>query len=185
MTRDETKKILMILDASYPNFKTDDIVTQVDAWNLILGDFDYKDIEMAVKTYIVTSGSAFAPSVSEIIAMVRKPSELTQMDEVTAWRLVRKAIGRGIYYSREEYEKLPEEVQQAVGDPEQIRQWAMLESSEIDTVIQSNFKRRFETMQKRRLEIEAMPAEMQELIKQNTKTLEDYRDGAHRLPGAL
>lgn len=185
MTKDETAKILATISALYPNFKVDNKAVAINAWHLILEDHEYADISKAIKLYANTVDDQFAPSVNKLIALTRKPAELTQMNEVTAWRLVRKAIGRGIYYSREEYEKLPEEVQQAVGDPEQIRQWAMLESSEIDTVIQSNFKRRFETMQKRRLEIEAMPAEMQELIKQNTKTLEDYRNGAHRLPGAL
>ena len=185
MTREETAKLLAAISALYPNFKVENRSFVIDAWFSMLEDFEYSAISEALKVYTRTVDDQFAPSVNKLIALTRKPSELTQMNEVTAWRLVRKAIGRGIYYSREEYEKLPEEVQQAVGDPEQIRQWAMLESSEIDTVIQSNFKRRFETMQKRRLEIEAMPAEMQELIKQNTKTLEDYRNGAHRLPGAL
>lgn len=164
MNRDETKKILMVISATYPNFKIEDKTQAIDAWNIMLSDYSYNDIAVALKTYITTSGSAFAPSISELIAMTRKPAELTQMDEVTAWGQVRRAIKRGLYYSVEEFNKLDSEVQNAVGRPEQLREWAMLPSDEIETVIQSNFRRRFETMQKRAREMAAMPAEVLALI---------------------
>lgn len=164
MNREETKKILMVIDATYPNFKIENKQQTLDAWYFMLSDYDYNEIALALKTYITTSGSAFAPSVSELIAMTRKPAELSQMDEVTAWGQVRRAIKRGTYYSVEEFYKLDSEVQKVVGRPEQLREWAMLTSEEIETVIQSNFRRRFETMQKRARELEAMPAEVLALI---------------------
>ena len=165
MTRDETKKILAVIAVTYPNFKAEDKTMVVNAWHMFLEDYDYKTVEAALKMYVTSSGSAFAPSVSELIAMVRKPRQLAAMEEVTAWRMVRSAIRRSLYYSHEEFDKFPKEVQEAVGDPGQLREWAMLESSEIDTVIQSNFKRRFESMQKRRTEIDAMPEEIKALIR--------------------
>lgn len=164
MNRDETKKILMIISATYPNFKIGDKTQAIDAWNFMLSDYSYNDIAVALKTYIATSGSAFAPSVSELIAMTRKPAELTAIDEVTAWGQVRAAIRKGLYYSREEFEKLDPDVQRAVGTPDQLREWAQLSSNEIETVIQSNFRRRFETMQKRAQEVAAMPAEVRQLL---------------------
>lgn len=164
MNREETKKILMVIDATYPNFKIENKQQTLDAWCFMLSDYDYNEIALGLKTYITTSGSAFAPSVSELIGMTRKPAELMQMDEVTAWGQVRRAIKRGLYYSVEEFNKLDSEVQKVVGSPEQLREWAMLPSDEIETVIQSNFRRRFETMQKRALELAAMPAEVLALI---------------------
>lgn len=164
MNRDETKKILMVISATYPNFKIGDKTQAIDAWHFMLSDYSYNDIAVALKTYIATSGSAFAPSVSELIAMTRKPAELTAIDEVTAWGQVRSAIRKGLYYSREEFEKLDPDVQRAVGTPDQLREWAQLSSNEIETVIQSNFRRRFETMQKRAQEVEAMPAEVRQLL---------------------
>ena len=174
MTREETKKILTIIAMTYSNFEVKDKAKVIDAWHLFLSDYDYAAVEVALKTYVSTSGSAFAPSVSELIGMLRKPAELTQMEEVEAWRMVRNAIRRGLYYSKEEFEKFPPEVQEAVGESGQLREWAMLESSEIDTVIQSNFKRRFETMQKRRQEINSMPEEVRAFIEEK---------GAKRLNG--
>ena len=171
MTRDETKQILMILETSYANFHVENKTQTVDVWHMLLKDFTYKDIQLALVTYIQTSGSAFAPSVAELIAMTRKPVELAQMDEVTAWTQVRKAIKRGLYYSEEEFNKLSPEVQKAVGAPAQIREWAQLPSDEIETVIQSNFRRRFDTMQKRDLEIQALPTEVRQAIEKKMDNL--------------
>lgn len=181
MTRDETKKIIMIMDAAYPNFKIEDAVGMVNTWHFFLNDYGYKAIESALKMYIATSSSGFAPSVSELIGMTRKPAELTDMEEVTAWRMVRNAIRKSLYYSKEEFAKFPPEVQEVVGDPGQLREWAMLESSEIDTVIQSNFKKRFETMQNRRREVDAMPEEIKELIRANNQNVSAIRERAERL----
>ncbi len=164
MNREETKKILMVIDATYPNFKIENKQQTLDAWHFMLSDYDYNEIALGLKTYITTSGSAFAPSVSELIGMTRKPAELTAIDEVTAWGQVRAAIRKGLYYSRDEFEKLDPDVQRAVGTPDQLREWAQLSSNEIETVIQSNFRRRFETMQKRAQEVEAMPAEVRQLL---------------------
>ncbi len=171
MTRDETKQILMILETSYANFHVDNKTQTVDVWHMLLKDFTYNDIQLALVTYIQTSGSAFAPSVAELIAMTRKPAELTQMDEATAWAQVRKAISRGNYYSVEEFEKLSPEAQNVVKTPEQIRRWASMPSNEIDTVVRSNFRRSFETQQKRDLEIKAMPTEVREAIEKKMKNL--------------
>lgn len=171
MTKDETRKILLIIDATYSNFKVDNPDFTVDAWHFLLEDYSYEQISIALKTFINTSGSAFAPSVAELIAMTRKPVELTQMDEVTAWTQVRKAIKRGLYYSEEEFNKLSPEVQKAVGAPAQIREWAQLPSDEIETVIQSNFRRRFDTMQKRELEIQALPTEVRQAIEKKMDNL--------------
>lgn len=181
MTREEVKKILMVMDATYTNFKIENKQQTLDAWYFILADYDYNEIALALKSYIAASNSAFAPSVSELIGMTRKPAELTGMEEVTAWRMVRNAIRKSLYYSKEEFAKFPPEVQEVVGDPGQLREWAMLESSEIDTVIQSNFKKRFETMQKRRREVDAMPEEIKELIRANNQNVSAIRERAERL----
>lgn len=164
MTREEVKQILMIMETSYANFKVENKTQTVDVWTMLLADYPFEQMKLALLTYIQTSGSAFAPSISELIAMTRKPVELTQMDEVTAWRQVRKGISRGIYYAQEEFDKMAPEVQRAVGEPSQLSEWAKMPSDVIDSVVQSNFKKRFETMQKRQAEIDSMPAEIRTMI---------------------
>ena len=68
------------------------------------------------------------------------------------------------YHFQEEYDKLSETAKKMVGDPQQLREWAMLPSEDIDTVVQSNFKSRFNAMQKRQAELQAMPTEIRNLI---------------------
>lgn len=164
MTRDECKKILIILDASYPNLKIEDMTSTIDSWFIFLQDYDYKTIEAGLKIFISTSGSSFAPSVSELIAYSRKPKELQETDAATAWVQVRNAIRRGIYYSHEDFEKFPDDVKKVVGSPSQIYTWAQMESKEIDTVIWSNFKKSYDTIQNRRREFSALPNEVKALI---------------------
>ena len=154
----------MIIDASYPNFNTQDLTSTINAWYLFLKDYDYKIIEAGLKVFIMTSGSAFAPSVSELIAASRKPQELLEADAATAWAQVRKAISRGIYHSVEDFEAFPEIVKKVVGSPSQINTWAQMESREIDTVVASNFRRSYETVQDRNREISAIPKDVLNII---------------------
>ena len=164
MTREECKKLIMICEATYPNFKYDNPQELLNAWSMMLEEFDGNEILLALKTFIHTSGSAFAPSISQLIAMTRKPKELAVVQEVDVWREVRPAIRNGLYHFEEEYKKLSPMAQKMVGDPSQLREWAMLPSEDIDTVVQSNFKKRYETMMKRETELAAMPKEVREMI---------------------
>lgn len=52
MTREETKKIIMVMAASYPNYKPLDISMTVDAWQMMLEEYSYNEIALALKAYI-------------------------------------------------------------------------------------------------------------------------------------
>lgn len=167
MTRDECKKLLMIIDATYPSFKVENATETLNMWHSFLEDYSYEQIMQGLKIYVATSGSDFAPSISKLISMSRKPQELAQTDEGAIWREIRPCIRRGIYHAEEDFEKLSPMAKKVVGQPSQLREWAMLESEVIDSVIQSNMKNRIKDIQKRDLEISAMPIEIQTMI-QNT-----------------
>ena len=164
MTRDEVKKIIAIIAATYPNFQSDDPTFTVDAWYLFLEDYSYEDISMALKIYVSTANSAFPPSASQLIGQINKVRSLKTAQEVDVWREVRPAIRNSSYHAEEEFKKLSPLAQKMVGDPGQLREWASLPSEDIDTVVQSNFKKRYEVMVKREAEISAMPKEVRELI---------------------
>lgn len=171
MTRDEVKKIIAVIAATYPNFQSDDPTFTVDSWHFFLSDHSYEEISMALKAFVNTANSAFAPSVSQLIGQLNKIKALNTAQEVDVWREVRPAIRNGLYHFDEEYAKLSETAKKMVGDPQQLREWAMLPSEEIDTVIQSNFKNRFKAMQTRQAEINAMPTEIRQMIESNVKQI--------------
>lgn len=155
MTRDETIKILMVVQAAYPNYKPQDKTVAVNVWTEMLADIPYEQVSTAVKAYIQSDKSGFAPSIGDIREKVHNIfAEEDELNETAAWSLVLKAIRRSTYYSDEEFAKLPEVVQRAVSSPRQLREWATLE--DVDgktlTVIQSNFQRTFRTEQQRERE---------------------------------
>lgn len=67
MTRDEAKKIIMLLSATYPNFKPLDLTSTVDAWAMLLGDCDYNQAAEALADYIKSDTSGFAPSIGQLL----------------------------------------------------------------------------------------------------------------------
>jgi len=151
MTRDECKKILMIIDATFPNFKVNNASETLDAWYFMLKDFDYTAIANGLRVFVATSGSAFAPSVSELIESAREPAMLNENDAVSAWNQVRKAIKDSYYHAEEHFAEFDETTKQVVGNPSQLRSWGQMESTEVDSVVWSNFKRSYEIVQTRNM----------------------------------
>lgn len=149
MTKQETAQLLAIISATYPNFKVENKTQTIDAWHWSLEEYPFNAIQMAYKVYIKTDKSGFAPSVNQLITNLQKPAELNSLSEGEAWALVKKAIQNGNYGAEEEYNKLPEIVQKAVGSPNMIRQWAMSDTAEVNTVIASNFQRTYKSVVQR------------------------------------
>lgn len=163
MTREEAKKIIMIIASTYPTFKPNNMSMVVDSWHYFLADYDYNDIAIALKGYVTTSGSAFAPSAAQLIAMTGKKYEHEQLSALKAWELVNKAIRNSGYHAQEEFDKLPPLIQKCVS-PSQLHSWAMGDDKTIDTVVASNFMRVYDAEAKRDIETKMMPVEMKKLL---------------------
>lgn len=172
MTREETKQVLMIIQATYPNYKPPDRTVAVNAWNMALEEYPYKVVEIALKTYIKTDTSGFAPSPGQIIEKIHIADDYTGLSEMEAWTLVSKALRNGIYGADVEFEKLPRAVQKAVVSPDNLRSWAMADTDSVETVIQSNFLRTYRATKKQDAELKKLPGEVQMLIAQTIKEIE-------------
>ena len=149
---------------SYPNYKPNDISETVDVWNMMLSDYDYNLVAMALKAYILSDTSGFAPSIGQLVAKIQTISQPQELDGMAAWGLVSKALRNGTYGAVEEFNKLPPLVKQAVGMPDNLKNWATSDYQTIETVIQSNFLRTYETVVKRANEINRMPDDIKSLI---------------------
>lgn len=145
MTRDETINILMSVQAAYPNFKVPDKTIAVNTWYSLLAEYTYEQVNSAIKRYIKTNKSGFAPSIGQVIEQICNIYSKDSLNEMEAWGFVQKAIRNSTYHAEEEFQKLPEIVQQSVVNPGQLREWAMMEN--IDgralNVMQSNFMRTY------------------------------------------
>lgn len=164
MTRKETVKIIRIMCDCYPNYKPNNLSETVDVWQMMLDEYSYNQVSIALKAYVTSDTSGFAPSVGEIAAKIQLVSQPQELDGMTAWGLVSKALRNGTYGAVEEFNKLPPLVRQAVGMPDNLKNWATSDYQTIETVIQSNFLRTYETIVKRANEINRMPDNIKSLI---------------------
>lgn len=164
MTRDETVKIIRIMCDYYPNYKPNNLSETVDVWNMMLEAYRYNQVSIALKAYATSDTSGFAPSIGQLIGKIQTISQPQELDGMAAWGLVSKALRNGTYGAVEEFNKLPPLVRQAVGMPDNLKNWATSDYQTIETVIQSNFLRTYETVVKRANEINRMPDNIKSLI---------------------
>ena len=168
MNRDDTIKILSVLRGAYPGFYRD--ITRQEAestialWESMFDEEPYELVGAAVKAFIAGDGKGFPPAIGQIKERIRQITSPQEMTESEAWSYVSKALRNSTYGSEEEFRKLPPEVQAVVHDPDQLRQWAMCEADEVQTVISSNFMRSFRAKQKATKEYLALPTEVKQLM---------------------
>ena len=139
-------------------------------WYRLICDLDYETIEAAILKHMATS--KFPPTPADIRAGASTiKGDVQELTELEAWHLVRKAISNSNYHADEEFEKLPPVVQKAVGHPSNLREWAMMDSSEVETVQEALFARNYTTMLKREKELRQTTPAVRTLIEQTAQTL--------------
>lgn len=149
MTRDDVKRLLLAINSAYPNFHPADMTMTVDVWTGILEPYDNKDIQNGFVAYCRANTSGFAPSPSQLIEFITKVDSRGITDDYSAWSLVSKALRNSTYNADEEYKKLPEEVQQALGGSYQLHTWATDENFN-ESVVSSHFLRAYRTVLERK-----------------------------------
>ena len=167
MTVNDARKIIAVMLVSYPNFKPIDTELMATTWADMLNEYSYEQVSVALKCYITTDTSGFAPSIGQLIDKLKTVEQPQELNELQAWGLVRKAINNSGYHSEEEFAKLPPLVQKAVGTPGQLKQWGLSDIESMETVAQSNFMRTYRAVVKREDEVSRMPKEIRQLIQQN------------------
>ena len=165
MTRDQVKILLAMIQGAYPNFNPQDKTATVDVWTMALEDCDKEQIGVALKAYMRTNTSGFAPAPGQLIELIQEVTQPNQINELEAWTLVSKAIRNSGYNSESEFDKLPSLVQKALGSAAQLRIWAMDEGYN-ESVNSSNFMRSYRAVIEREKQMAKMPAEIKDLIQQ-------------------
>ena len=163
MTREETVKIIRIMVDSYPNYKPNDISETVDVWQMMLEEYSYQQVSIALKAYILSDDSGFAPSIGKLVSKIHAMTQPQELNEMEAWSLVSKAIRNSGYNSADEFAKLTPLVQKAVGLPSQIRTWALDENYN-EQVAMSSFQRAYKAELKRQEELQKTPQNIRNLI---------------------
>lgn len=156
MTRDETKIIIRSISAAYPNYHPADLKETVDVWAAMLKSYDYKAVSEALQRYILSDKSGFAPAIGQITTLIGE-KESSFMEPMAAWALVYKAICNSGYNSEAEFNKLPAEIQDAVGSPANLKEMSQMDIETVNSVEQSHFLRAYRTVVDRKKTDFALP----------------------------
>ena len=144
MTAQETNKILALMVEVYPKFNEgrDPMVTS-KLWSTLFQNEPYEWVEKAFMAFVATDTKGFPPSPGAIKEKILQLTGTEEPTEIEAWGLVLKAVSNGLYGAKSEFEKLPKEIQEIIGSPDRLREWAALDEDEVSTVIASNFQRSY------------------------------------------
>lgn len=168
MNREEVLMVMTVLRGAYPQFYRGITAKEAEAtvslWAEMFAEDDVAIVAAAVKALIATDDKGFPPHIGAAKAKVRQITQPSGMTPQEAWNLVAKAIRNSAYESREEYDKLPREVQRLVGSPNQLRDWALMDSDTVHSVVASNFQRSFTARQKADNDFKALPRDVQAMI---------------------
>lgn len=169
MNRDEVIKIMSVLRGSYPQFYRDisrqEALDTINLWADMFADDPADVVGMAVKALIATDDKGFPPHIGAVKAKIRQLTAKPEMSEQEAWTLVSRAIQNGIYGSEKEFDRLPEMLQRIVGSPNQLREWAVMDSDAVQSVVASNFQRSYRERAKHERDIAALPADVREVAR--------------------
>ena len=163
MTPEEVKKLLYMINSIYPNFKVENPEQTINIWMEFLGDQNPNAIAASLKAYVRTDTSGFAPSIGKLIQGAYDIKNRDELSAGEAWSMVYRALCNSSYSAAEEFNKLPEVVQRAVGSPDQLRAWA-LDDHFNESVASSNFRRAYENAKEQKRKEALIPKDVVALI---------------------
>ena len=132
-------------------------------WAEMFRDDPVEAVAAAVKALIATDDKGFPPHIGAVKAKIRQLTTKPKMSEQEAWAMVSRAIQNGIYGSEKEFDRLPEMIQRIVGSPNQLREWAVMDSDAVQSVVASNFQRSYRERAKHERDFAALPADVREV----------------------
>ncbi len=170
MNQKETIAVLAVLKTAYPQFyrglSPQELQETVTLWSEMFAAEDFQVVKAAVKAHIATDTKGYPPHIGAIKEAIRKITQPDEMSEMEAWGYVASALRNSGYNSVAEFDKLPPVVRRIVGSPSQLREWAMMDSDTVQSVVQSNFMRSYRVRAQSEREYLALPEKVRDLMGQ-------------------
>lgn len=162
MTKREIAEMLTVIQANYPDTAKGQsdaaFKAKVTLWHEFFQEHPKELVHAAAMAFIANDTKGFMPNIGQINDYIQKLRCQDNMTEGEAWSYVAKAIRNSAYNSAEEFAKLPERIQRLVGSHNQLREWALMDSEIVQSVVSSNFQRTFRARQKSDTEYERLPS---------------------------
>lgn len=176
MTREDVIKIMSVLRGAYPSFYRDiskaEALDTINLWTDLFANDDAALVGAAVKSVIEGDEKGFPPTIGQVKAKMRLLTGSHQLTEAEAWSQVAAAVRNGIYGSQEEFDKLSPTMQRIVGSPSQLREWAMMDSQTLHSVVASNFQRSYKAITAKEREVAKLPADVRQMVAQIAKPMD-------------
>lgn len=158
-------EIMTMLDTAFPNFlRGRNPIDLANLWSFALQGYTKEQVRAAVLAYIATETSGFAPTIGQIQEKLQMGGKLNALGESEAWAMAYKAIGNSLYNSQSEFDKLPPIVQRCIGSADQLHSYAMMDEDQVQTVVASNFQRRFRALSEKENELQSLPPAVRDTL---------------------
>ena len=135
MKEAEALKLIRVIMDLYPNFRPESPAEAAVVWANMMDDIPYEKAMVALKAYSRSDKRGFAPSVGQLINILKPPMENALM----AWGKVEKALRNSQFNSELEFAQLPDDIKRAVGGAGQLKAWSMLDRRDVETIAKSHF----------------------------------------------
>ena len=166
MTDLETGKLIAVIAEVYPRFLDGrNVPSTVMIWQKVIANESYREVEAAFVPFGSTDENGFPPAPGASRALLgRLQQPEGERTETEAWSLVQKATRNSIYNSKKEFAALPEEIQRSVGSAATLREWAIMDSDTLNTVVASNFMRGYKARAGHVREVQKLPPAVREVF---------------------
>lgn len=151
MNKKETMKALLEYRSVFPkayDFTKMDEEIVLARWHKQLHHLDYELVVKAID-YLAATEPRHAENptyqIKNAIYSIGNP----KLSEGEAWQVVKKALRENGGFSINAWNELPEEIKATIGSRQTAQSWALMDSSQLDTVVASNFMRTYRQVKER------------------------------------
>lgn len=152
MKKDDVKKLLSVMKATYPQFyknmtfeESEDLL---NVWSIVFAQDDYKHVEVALMLYIREETKGFPPTPGQILSYITATQETNKglnIDE--AWKMVDRVMAN--LDNTKLYNELPDEVKKALPSHNDLQQYRYATVTDIQTIFKRRFEKEYEANYKR------------------------------------
>lgn len=166
MDRNETLKILSLIKVAFPNsynkMSEDELKALTMLWETQFKDYEFEMVAIATNTYISEDLSGYAPTIAQVKNIARKLTSPQTKTDNEIWMPIYKAICNSGYNSKEEWKKLPQDLQKCC-TPEQLKVWAMSSNEDVQW-IKKEVVSEYRQQETRQQEYDLLPNKAQVLL---------------------
>lgn len=171
MNKQETCKIMVYMQAEKPHSFTGLTAElydlKIELWQDAFSDVPYKVVFGAVRAFMMTDVTNFAPGIGQINDIIYKYGEngQNQMTGEEAWNgIVLKALRNSTYNAQKEFDKLPNNVKKLVSSPATLRNWGLMDTETLERSVKHGFVKSYSTISDREKETNKIAPNIRKLL---------------------